>query len=327
MSMTGVEQPVFILAPPRSGSTLLFETLSRCRALSSLGDEGHGVIERHQQLSPRPFSDDSNRLTEADLTPELAAQIRQDFLKALVDHRGRPLAETSAEPVRMLEKTPKNILRIPFFLHLYPDARFIYLYRDPLENISSIIDGWRSGRFATYRDKTTRHGPWSFLLPPAWTRVKDESLVEIATFQWASCHRYAIQDLGLLSPDRWCAVNFSHFLAHTEHEVQRLCDFIKVDMDDDIRRHCQQALPLSRYTLEQPSAAKWRRNELALASVLGSIGPVVEQINGFCADRSIPLPAPEIPEVPEPPATRKLGRNEPCHCGSGRRFKHCHGKI
>ena len=26
-------------------------------------------------------------------------------------------------------------------------------------------------------------------------------------------------------------------------------------------------------------------------------------------------------------AQKKLGRNEPCHCGSGKKFKHCHGKL
>jgi preprotein translocase subunit SecA len=24
---------------------------------------------------------------------------------------------------------------------------------------------------------------------------------------------------------------------------------------------------------------------------------------------------------------RKVGRNEPCPCGSGRKFKHCHGAL
>jgi len=24
---------------------------------------------------------------------------------------------------------------------------------------------------------------------------------------------------------------------------------------------------------------------------------------------------------------RKVGRNEPCWCGSGKKFKHCHGKL
>jgi preprotein translocase subunit SecA len=24
---------------------------------------------------------------------------------------------------------------------------------------------------------------------------------------------------------------------------------------------------------------------------------------------------------------RKVGRNEPCPCGSGKKFKHCHGRL
>jgi len=24
---------------------------------------------------------------------------------------------------------------------------------------------------------------------------------------------------------------------------------------------------------------------------------------------------------------KKVGRNEPCPCGSGKKYKHCHGKI
>jgi preprotein translocase subunit SecA len=24
---------------------------------------------------------------------------------------------------------------------------------------------------------------------------------------------------------------------------------------------------------------------------------------------------------------RKIGRNEPCPCGSGKKYKHCHGKL
>ena len=27
------------------------------------------------------------------------------------------------------------------------------------------------------------------------------------------------------------------------------------------------------------------------------------------------------------PANRKVSRNEPCPCGSGKKFKHCHGKL
>jgi preprotein translocase subunit SecA len=42
-----------------------------------------------------------------------------------------------------------------------------------------------------------------------------------------------------------------------------------------------------------------------------------------------PAPEPEEPEVLVPvvrSAEEKLGRNDPCHCGSGQKFKRCHGK-
>jgi len=28
-----------------------------------------------------------------------------------------------------------------------------------------------------------------------------------------------------------------------------------------------------------------------------------------------------------PAAMAKVGRNDPCPCGSGKKFKHCHGKL
>jgi uncharacterized protein YecA (UPF0149 family) len=31
------------------------------------------------------------------------------------------------------------------------------------------------------------------------------------------------------------------------------------------------------------------------------------------------------PQMPFQRATPKLGRNDPCHCGSGKKFKKCHG--
>ena len=44
---------------------------------------------------------------------------------------------------------------------------------------------------------------------------------------------------------------------------------------------------------------------------------------------------PQTPRQPDPNATmtpivrsaeEKIGRNDPCHCGSGKKYKHCHGR-
>ena len=38
-------------------------------------------------------------------------------------------------------------------------------------------------------------------------------------------------------------------------------------------------------------------------------------------------PAPQGEEQPFVREGRKVGRNEPCPCGSGRKYKQCHGKL
>jgi preprotein translocase subunit SecA len=40
--------------------------------------------------------------------------------------------------------------------------------------------------------------------------------------------------------------------------------------------------------------------------------------------RPPPAPEPVAPYVREAP---KVGRNDPCPCGSGKKFKQCHGRL
>jgi preprotein translocase subunit SecA len=41
----------------------------------------------------------------------------------------------------------------------------------------------------------------------------------------------------------------------------------------------------------------------------------------LAAAAGVELAAPFVREIP------KVGRNEPCPCGSGKKFKHCHGAL
>ncbi|HEV3471638.1 MAG TPA: sulfotransferase, partial [Actinomycetota bacterium] len=51
---------------------------------------------------------------------------------------------------RLLDKTPRNALRVPFVDALFPDARYIYLQRDGRENVNSLINAWRTPRYRSY---------------------------------------------------------------------------------------------------------------------------------------------------------------------------------
>jgi len=48
---------------------------------------------------------------------------------------------------------------------------------------------------------------------------------------------------------------------------------------------------------------------------------------GAVSARTSPRPPPQAQTQPYVRGEKKLGRNDPCHCGSGKKFKHCHGKI
>lgn len=46
-----------------------------------------------------------------------------------------------------VDKTPRNYLIIPFIERCFPEAKFIFLYRNPLAIMASMIDTWGRGRF------------------------------------------------------------------------------------------------------------------------------------------------------------------------------------
>jgi preprotein translocase subunit SecA len=44
-------------------------------------------------------------------------------------------------------------------------------------------------------------------------------------------------------------------------------------------------------------------------------------------DGQLPIEPAEEPTAANPLANARVGRNDPCPCGSGKKFKHCHGQI
>jgi hypothetical protein len=264
-----LKEPTFIIAAPRSGSTLLFETLARSEQLYTLGGEGHALIEGLEQLQPGAPRVDSNRLDASQATAEVAEHVLAQIHREM--RRAHGQAPPAAGDLRFLEKTPKNALRVPFLKQLFPDARFILLWRDPRENLSSIIEAWRSGQWKTYNGLDGFDGPWSLLLPPGWRAMQGRPLEDIAAFQWDSANRFALSDLAELPASTWKAVSYAQLLDDPRATIRALCEFIGIEFDASLAEHTSRPLPASRFTLTAPEPGKWRRNEVAIERVLPSV--------------------------------------------------------
>jgi hypothetical protein len=285
------DRPVFIVSAPRSGSTLLFETLSASEDLWTLGGEGHGHVESIAGLAPRERDFDSNRLVASDATGEIAAQLRTNYWFNLQDEAGQLLRELKGgvpASVRFLEKTPKNALRIPFLKSAFPDAKFIFLHRTALENVSSIMEAWRTGAFATYSDLPGWTGrPWSLLLIPGWRDLIGADPAKIAMRQWATTNATILDDLSSLTPDDWCSVRYEDFIADTAGTLEQLSAFIGIPYGTGLRAVASKPLRSSAYTFTPPDPEKWRRNEVPMRAVLGEADAVATRLAALPSQRTL----------------------------------------
>ncbi|MEO6967400.1 MAG: sulfotransferase [Rhodanobacteraceae bacterium] len=264
-------RPIFIVSSPRSGSTVLFETLARAPRLYTIGGESHALIEGVPGLRMAMQGFGSNRLDAAAASPGVVAELRHRFLAKLHDRDGNP---PSRLPLRMLEKTPKNALRVLFLAQAFPEARFVYLYRDPREILASMIEAWQSGRFCTYPLLPGWQGlPWSLLLVPDWRELIGKPLHEIVAAQWRTTTRILLDDLAALPAERHCVIRYDNFVADPQTEISALCTALGLEWDQSL----QGELPASRYTVTAPSAQKWRRHQREIEAVLPGLQTEIER--------------------------------------------------
>ena len=116
---------VFIVGSPRSGTSILGEILDR-HDLISQWYEPYFVWDHYFRNHP----DDVR--SEREATPRVAKQIRNDFFRYL----------KNSQAILVVDKSPRNSLKIPFIRKIFPEAQFIHLIRDGRDVTLSIHKEW-----------------------------------------------------------------------------------------------------------------------------------------------------------------------------------------
>ncbi|HKV97065.1 MAG TPA: sulfotransferase [Gammaproteobacteria bacterium] len=273
------ECPLIILAAPRSGSTLLFELLARHPDLWTLPDESHAQFENIPGLAPRERGYDSNRLEAADAMPDITAQLLRNLSWQIGNARGQNFIEIPEtqrpESVRILEKTPKNALRVGFLLSLFPDAQFLFLHRDPAASLGSMLDAWQSGKFITYPQLPGWPGPpWSLLLTPGWRVLAGQPLAQVVAQQWRAANEAILAALEKLPRERWRTLDYAELLRDPAGVFARASAFMQLAVPQQLLRSLPAQLPYSSHTLTPPAKDKWRRHAAELEPVLPPLADI-----------------------------------------------------
>jgi LPS sulfotransferase NodH len=262
-------KPIFIIGCPRSGTTLLFRLLRRHEALGSPRGEGHVLWNTFHH--PRTTGWSSDRVVAGDIR---SAEPRYVYTGV------RALAGAN----RFLDKTPRNVLKVPYLSALFPDACFVLLKRNGPDTVSSLIEGWTVRHGVSYRlpeplHLEEYHGRlWSYVLPPEWRRVANASIADVAALQYVSSYDMALDDFADERGPSCHEVVFEELLARPTEVTAALLEAVDLPAS---ARVMEMASNLGAHPVQAnspPRPEKWRDRADLIARVLPQIAPTMERL-------------------------------------------------
>jgi hypothetical protein len=303
-----IERPVFVVAAPRSGSTLLFDLLAQAPGIWTQGGEGQGAVDGIAGLHYAQRGYSSDRLTEEELTPNARACLHAGWRCGLRDRQGDwfngPVNAESGRNPRLLDKTTEHSLRVSFLARACPDAQFVFLHRDARQNVSSLMRAWCHGGFVRIPDLPGwPERAWCFLLPPGWRELRGRSMQEVATAQWEAANYWALYDLEALDASRWTSVEYNDLVAHPSTVLLRLCKFLDIEIDTHLEAHLARPLQVSATAISPPSTIKWRSHrELDVPSLEVATRATSARLRSLRTERGRPAAASPPAVMPPSPA-------------------------
>lgn len=208
---------------------------------------------------------------ESDATEKVQRYIRGRFLQYQRDH----------DDQIVLEKSPHNILRIPYVRAIFPEATYLYMVRDPFSFISSVELKWQrpvTTKGAARRLRETpitqlhhyaaKYGRQQFAKRvqrstylPAWgPRYRDlqddlaagEDMLTVIARQWARASAKAEQDLAAFGDGEVLRLRYEDFVDDPVTDLERICAHCGLTMTTEMADAARERVSPNRTT-------KWRR--------------------------------------------------------------------
>ncbi|HEV3471585.1 MAG TPA: sulfotransferase, partial [Actinomycetota bacterium] len=191
---------------------------------------------------------------------------------------------------RLLDKTPRNALRVRFVDALFPDARYIYLKRDGRENVNSLINAWRTPRYRTYELPQEHSIPgvdpkwWKFVLYPGWREDLAGPLEVVCAKQWIHSNDHALAAAKEIGPDRWVEIRYEELIERPVEEVGRLLEFLELEYEREVKDKAAATATTPINVVTPVERGKWRReNPKEIAAVLPLLRPTMAAL-GYNVD-------------------------------------------
>src|SRR5687768_13055462 len=157
----------FIISQPRAGSTLLQRLLATHPQIQTVGEPWLAMPFVYA-LREKGVSSEYIHISLAQGFGEFVSKLPQG--RADYFHEVRTMLERLQQKISVpgkthfLDKTPRYHLILNELAEIFPDAKFIVLWRNPLAVVASILNTWQKGRFdLRYYEQDIFRGPFNIL--------------------------------------------------------------------------------------------------------------------------------------------------------------------
>lgn len=202
-------KPLFIFSLPRSGSTFIQRVLASDQRISSLAEPWLLLPFIYALKKEGSNAEYVHQLAHFALS-EFIAELpngKQDYFAAVrqtaLDLYCKAAKHKDAE--YFLDKTPRYALITDEIIETFPDGKFIFLWRNPLAIIASMIETWGSGQWNIFN-------------------------YDIDLFQGMA----RLIDSYQSNSENVLAIQYEHFLQFPENELARVSNYLDMELDQSL---------------------------------------------------------------------------------------------
>ena len=268
--------PIILLGNTRSGTTIVQQVIGTHPE----------VVEWYEPRTLWLYADPGrhhDEFDESDATDKVKRYIRAQFLKYQKQHGNRIV----------MEKTPANILKIPYVRAIFPEATYLFMVRNPLSFISSVELKWQRtlsmkgirrrlqstpptqlhydlGRLISDQiSKRVLRQKYRSVWGPRYKGMDQdlatEDLLVVIARQWAVCSRKAEAALAKFESGRVLRLRYEDFVVDPIPDVERICAHAGLEMTKEM-------VAAAKEWVKPDRQLKWQRFE---PSVLARILPEI----------------------------------------------------
>ena len=233
---------VIIIGAPRSGTNMLRDVLCSLPRVGTWPCDEINYIWRYGNAIS--FSDE--------FTPDMASDKIRNYIAKQFN---RIAQKYNLDTV--VEKTCANSLRIGFLKKLFPDAYFIFIYRNGVDASVSAQKRWQAPLDIPYLIKKARYVPpldlpmyavkylrsrlhfvfsgdkklstWGPKIKNLDRLVRKLELIEVCGKQWNTCVLKSIQGLAHVPEQQVCRISYEEFVTEPEKNLKIVCEFLKIE--------------------------------------------------------------------------------------------------